>query len=177
MKHIAAGVLTCPAEKRPTQCCSWVLTAPAAPPPLKWRSDIYPGFLSGSVHFFVFTLFFFVSLLISSLWPGHWWGIFQLCCCCSLFSAAVYRLVFSLNFSDQVRADTAHLHQEGHCPVRAAWPRCQQPVHESDWHFSDTPLSSDWLCWSRSGGFLQIKLGPLGGATDSWPVSDSTVRS
>ena len=33
---------------------------------------------------------------------------------------------------------------------------CQQCMHENDWHFSDTPVGSDWLCWSRSGGFLQI---------------------
>ena len=83
-----------------------VLTAPAAPPPLKWRSDIYPCFLSGSVQLFDFTLLFFITLLISSLWPGHWWGIFQLCCC-SLFSATVHTLVLSLKLSDQVRGGTA----------------------------------------------------------------------
>ena len=69
------------------------------PPPLKWCSNIYPSFVSGSVQFFVFALIFFVSLLISSLWRGQWWGIFQLCCCC-LFPAIVY----SWNLSDQVRA-------------------------------------------------------------------------
>ena len=60
------------------------------PPPLKWRSDICPCFLSGSVQFFVFTLLFFFSLLISSLRCGQWWGIFQLCCCC-LFAAGKSR--------------------------------------------------------------------------------------
>ena len=34
-------------------------------------------------------------------------------------------------------------------------------------YFSLTPLGSDWLCLAGSGGFLQIKLQPLGGATDS----------
>ena len=48
---------------------------------------------------------------------------------------------------------------------------------KSDWHFSDTPFGSDWFYLARSGRFLQIKLQPLGGATDSWPVSCSTVRS
>ena len=43
---------------------------------------------------------------------------------------------------------------------------CQQRMHESDWHFSDTPLDSDWLYLARSSGFLQTKLQPLGGATD-----------
>ena len=57
------------------------LQIPQLPPPLKWHSDIYPCFLSGSVQFFVFTLLFFVSLLISSLWRGQWWGIFLLCFC------------------------------------------------------------------------------------------------
>ena len=57
---------------------------PAAPPPLKWCSDIYPGFLSGSVHFFVFTLLFFFRLLISSLGPGWWWDMIHDCCCCCL---------------------------------------------------------------------------------------------
>ena len=59
-------------------------------------------FLSGSVQFFLFTLLFFVSVLISSLWRGPWRGIFQLCCC--RFSAIVYSL--SLNVSDQVRVGT-----------------------------------------------------------------------
>ena len=43
----------------------------------------------------------------------------------------------------------------------------QQYMHESDWHYSDTALGSVWLHTARSGGFFQIKLGPLGGATDS----------
>ena len=38
---------------------------------LKWRSDIYACFLSGSVQFFVFTLLFFVSCLISSSRRGR----------------------------------------------------------------------------------------------------------
>ena len=75
-------------------------------------------------------------------------------------------LSLSLSLSDQVRADTA--------PVGG---RGTASMEENDWHFSDTPLGSDWLCWSWRGGFLQIKLQPLGGATDSWPVPYSTVRS
>ena len=69
-----------------------------------WNDDICPSFLSGSVQFFLFTLLLLISLLISSLSCGQWWGIFQLCCCC-LLSAIVYSL--SLKVSDQVRADTA----------------------------------------------------------------------
>ena len=38
---------------------------------LKWRSDIYPSFFSGSVQFFVFTLLFFVTFLSSSCWHGQ----------------------------------------------------------------------------------------------------------
>ena len=58
---------------------------------------------------------------------------------------------------------------------------CQQRMHKNDWHFSDTHLGSDRLCGYGSVGFLQIKLQPQGGATDSgflhsWPVSYSTVR-
>ena len=44
---------------------------------------------------------------------------------------------------------------------------CQQCMHESDRHLSDTPLGPGWLYCARSSGFLKIKLGPLGGATDS----------
>ena len=59
---------------------------------------------------------------------------------------------------------------------------CQQCMHGNNWHFSDTPLCSDWFYWAGRGGFLLIKLQPLGGSTDSgflhsWPVSYSTVRS
>ena len=66
-----------------------------------------------------------------------------------LLSAIVYSL--GLIISDQVRAGTAdNMH-----------------VLENDWQFSDTPFGSDWLCWSGSSGFLQIKLGPPDGAKDS----------
>ena len=82
MKH-KAGVLTCP-----------IMVAN--------RSDISPSFLSGSVQFFVFTLLFFVGRLISSLWRGQWWGMFQ-----HPFSATVYSLGLNLTLTDQVRADTA----------------------------------------------------------------------
>ena len=62
------------------------------PPSLKWRSNIYPCLLSGSVQLFWSRsiLLFFISVLISSLWRGQWWDIFRLCCC--LFSAIVYSL-------------------------------------------------------------------------------------
>ena len=70
---------------------------------LNYNAD-EPCFLSGSVQFFMFALLFLVSLIISSLWRGQWWGIFQLCCCC-LFSTIAYSLC--LNVSDQVRAGTA----------------------------------------------------------------------
>ena len=70
-----------------------------------------------------------VATGVSSFWHGPWWGIFRLCCC--LFCTIIYSL--GLNVSDQVRAGTA-----------SAWGRL---------------LGSNWLCWSGSGGFLQIKLG------------------
>ena len=78
------GVLTCPADTQPTLPRSWVLTSPAAPPPLKWSSDISPCFLSCLVQFSLFTPLFFVSLLMSSLLNGQWWGIFWLFCCLAL---------------------------------------------------------------------------------------------
>ena len=57
--------------------------------------------------------------------------------------------------------------REGHCPVHTVGGRgAASSMHKSDWHFSDTPLGSDWLCWFRSSGFLQIKIQPLGGARD-----------
>ena len=37
----------------------------------------------------------------------------------------------------------------------------------SDQVRADTAPYSPWLYWARSGGYLQIKLQPLGGATDS----------
>ena len=68
------GVLTRPAEKS-----FQILQLPS---PLKWSSDIYPSFHSRSVQFFLFTLLFFIRLLISSLWCGQWWGIFLLLLLC-----------------------------------------------------------------------------------------------
>ena len=69
------------------------------PPPLKMTPIFILVFsLIRSNSLFVFTLLFFASLLISSLWCGQWWGIFWLCCCC-LFSAIVYSL--GSNVSDQ----------------------------------------------------------------------------
>ena len=106
-----AGVLTCPAEKQQTLPGSWVLTNPAAPSTLKMMLSFI----------LVFTPLFFVSLLVSSLWRGQWWGIFQLCCCC-LFFAIVCSLGWSLNVSHPVSAGTASV-GEGHCPVCAAWGR------------------------------------------------------
>ena len=73
------------------------------PPPLKWHSNIYPCFLADYVQYFVFTLNFFVSLLMSSLWLWRWWGILWFCCCC-LFFAIVYSL--DMKVSGQVRVGT-----------------------------------------------------------------------
>ena len=106
------------------------------PPPLKWCSNMCPSFLSGSVQFCLFPLLFFVSLIISSLWRGQWWGIFRLCCCC-LFSTIVYSL--GLNVSDQVRAGTVPARGRG---------TSQFPLHDggglrmhlSDWYFSSAVI-------------------------------------
>ena len=54
-------------------------------------------------------LLFFISLLISSLSHGQWWGIF-LCCCCFLFSID---LSLILNISDQVRAASVPARERG----------------------------------------------------------------
>ena len=75
-----AGVLTCPGEKQLTLHRFWVLKNPTAPSTSEMSSAIYLCFLSGSAQFFLFTLLFFVSLLISYLWRAQWWGIFQLSC-------------------------------------------------------------------------------------------------
>ena len=74
-------------------------------------------FLSGSVQFFLFTLLVLVSLLISSLWRGQWWGIFRLCCCC-LFSAIFYCLGIQPGKSRHCVCMG-----EWYCPVRAVWGR------------------------------------------------------
>ena len=76
-------------------------------------------------------------------------------------------------------ADTSSIHPI--CSVLSTL-KCQQHMHKSDWHFSDTQLGSDWLYLAGSGRFLQANLQPQDGATDkgflySWPVSYSTVSS
>ena len=96
----------------------------------------------------VFILVF--SLAQSSSFSLH---CFQSSLWTETFSPSVWTWTWSL--SDQVRAGTA------------GGGGCQQCRHESDWHFSDTPLGSDWLYRARSDGFLLIKLQPLGRATDS----------
>ena len=160
MKHTSSRG-PCLSRRKATNSASLLSPKkPAAPSNSDMMLRIYPCFLSGLVKFFVFTLLFFVSLLISSLDVGN--------------GGALYTL--GMTVSDQVG--------EGHCSVCACVREggCQQCMQESDWHFSDTPHGSDWLYWISNGGFLQIKLEPLGGATDSglldsWPVSYSTVRS
>ena len=107
------------------------------------------------VQFFVFTLLF-ISLLISSLWSGQWWGIFPLSYC-----PLRHCLQFELK-------PEPFLPDESTCCVREGG--CQQCMHENDWHFSDTLLGSDWLCWSGSGGFLQIKSQPLDALTHCFKV-------
>ena len=79
-------------------------------------------------------------------------------------STVVYSLSLSLNVSDQQALCGRGALPSTHCMREGG---CQQRMHEHDRHFSDTPLGSDWLCWFGSGGFLQIKLRPQGGATDS----------
>ena len=86
-----AEVLTCPAEK------ALILLSPyksrsSSTSEMKLR--YFPFFLSGSDQFFLFTLLFFVTVLVSPLWRGQWWGIFQLCC----FSAIVHSMCLSLNY-------------------------------------------------------------------------------
>ena len=100
---------------------------------------------------------FFVISLISSLWYRQWWGIFH---CCCLFSAIVY--ILGLNLSDQVRAGTVRGRGTAQYVLREG---CQHYAWE--WHFLDTPLGSDWLCWAGSSGFMQIELGPLVDSIDS----------
>ena len=82
-----------------------------------------------------------------------------------------------MKVSDQVRVDTAPAQgrDTAQYVLREGGALPTAYMQESDWHFSDNALGSDWLCWAGSG-FLQIKLGPVGGATDSgflhrWPVS------
>ena len=126
-----AGVLTCPGEKQLTLHRFWVLKNPTAPSTSEMSSAIYLCFLSGSAQFFLFTLLFFVSLLISYLWRAQTVGNF------SAQLLTVWAGTYLTRWEQGL-----HLHQgEGHC---------LQHRHENDWQFSDTPLGSDWLCWSRS---------------------------
>ena len=143
-------------------------------------SDIYPCFLSGSGQFFVFILLFFISLLIFFLltWAtvGH-------------FSALSLPLLHHcLQFG---------LELELFGPHRQAWRLCGGGALLGVLSGGGGLLSAcarEWVTLLRhspwlwlvvliqSSGCLQIKLGPLGGATDSvflysWTVSYCTVRS
>ena len=116
--------------------------------------------LSNSFFLHCFSSSVFLILLFDM---GSGRAFFRLCCCC-LFSAIVNSL--SLNVSDQVRAGTAPVLGRG-----AASSICMRII--------DSP---DWLCSPGRGGFLQIKLGTVDGATvsgflHSRPESHSTVRS
>ena len=149
--------LTCPAEKLLTLCSSWVFTN---------ITNICPSFLSGSVQFFLLMLLRQSSYLFSLTWAmvGHFSALLLLHHC------------LQFEFEPIWPGESRDCAGEGRCPVRTAKGGCQQCLHQHDWHFSDTPLGSDCLCWFLSGGFLQFKLQPLGGATDSgfhhrWPVS------
>ena len=163
MKHIKQGSLLVQQKSSKLSVALESLQIQQLPPPLKWCSNIYPCFLSGSVQFLVFTLLLFVSLLISSFWHGQWWGIFfvsVVVCSPPLFTVWVWTYLTRYEKAPVQWRGTAHytLYEGG---------GCQQRMDECYWHFSDTPLGSDWLYLAGSGWFLQIKLQPLGGATDS----------
>ena len=155
-------------QQKSSQPCKALesLQIPQLPPPLKWC------FLSGSVQFFLYTLLFFVSLLISYLWRGQHWGIFQYCCG-GFFSTIVCSWSLSLNMSVQVRAGTA-CQGEGHCRVAVREGSCQQRLHESDWHFSDTPLGSDWLYWSLERWPLANQIRATGRTHRQWIITPLT---
>ena len=77
-------------------------------------SRIYPCFLSGSVQFFLFTLLFFVSLLIffSLMWAvvGHFSAL-------SLLSVLHHCLQFGLEHIWPGKSRHCSCSGEGHCPV------------------------------------------------------------
>ena len=134
------------------------LQIPQLPLPLKWQSKNYPCFLSGTVQFFVFTLLFFISPLISSHWHGHWWGFFQLCCCC-LFSTIVYSL--SLNVSDQGRAGTV--------PVRTRGT-AQYVLHEGGG--LTAVYAGEWLTFLRHSPWLWLVV-----LSREWWILASEIRA
>ena len=128
------------------------------------NSLFYSAFLRQSSYFFSLT------------WAmvGHFSALL-------LLSVLLHCLQFGLEHIWPGKSRHCTCAGEGHSPLHAMWGRGAASMHENDWHFSDTPLGSDWSCLSGSGGFLQIKLGSLDGATDSgflhcWHLSYSTVR-
>ena len=104
-----AGVLTCPAEKS--------LQIPQIPPPLKWCSDIYPCFLSGSVQFFLITLLYFLTLFfffsLTRVMVGHFLALLLYWCC----------LQFELDPIWPGNSRHCTCAGEGHCWACAAWGR------------------------------------------------------
>ena len=173
MKHIKQGSLLVQQKSSKLSVALESLQIQQLPPPLKWCSNIYPCFLSGSVQFLVFTLLLFVSLLISSLWHGQWWGIF-FCLCCCLFSTIIYSL--GLNISDQVWEGTCAV--EGHCPLHAVWGRGLPAAY--GWVLLTLLRHSPWLwlvVFSWTWLILANQITATGWSHRQWSVSYSTGRS
>ena len=158
-------LLTCPAEKQLTLPALESLQIPHLPPPLKSASsDIYPSFLSGFFNFFCLT-WAMVTQFSTLLTPHH----------CLQFGLDLESI-----WPDKGRCCACRA--EGHWPVLLERGGCQKRT-QVEWLTLLRHAPWLWLVvLIPSGGFLQIKLQPLGGATDSgflhsWPVSYSTVRS
>ena len=123
-------------------------------------SDIYPSFLSGSIQFFVFTLLFLVSLLISSLWRGHFSALLLL---------SVLRHCLQFGLERIWPGESRHCSCAGEGLPAEYARKWLTLLRHAPWL---------WLVVLRQEQWIHpTKLGPLGGATDSWSASYSTVRS
>ena len=129
-------VLTCPAEK------SWQTRSSSTTE----KKLIFILVLSLARSRSLFSLCFCSSSVFSVTWAmvGHVSALLLLSVLCQVFTVWAWSI-----WPGESR--------------RCTCVRGGGLTHNSDWHFSDTLLGSDWLYWVW--GFWQIRLVPLGGAT------------
>ena len=151
------------------------------PPPLKRCSYLSLRSLWHGPILYFYTAFLCLSTYFFSLW----WAMVGHCLAWLLLSVLCHWLQFGLELEHicaAIKSRHCACTGEGHSPVRAAWGKRAASTRMIDTSQMLPLALMLWFCWSGSGGFLQIKLGPLGGPTDteslqSWPVSYFTVRS
>ena len=118
--------------------------------------------LSNSFFLYCFSLSVFLFLLFDVGNGGAFFSTVVVVCSLPLFT--VWGWTYLTRWEQ-----TLHLCGGGALPSTCCMRErgCQQRMHPSEWHFSDTLLGSDWLYLAGSGGFLWIKPQPLGGASDT----------